>query len=414
MWLSRTPGCGISHSISESISFEAIDRQQNNIYPKSPTSDSYSGFLTWVYLHLIMSTTTAATDLVSKLPLRLRNFFARYPPQIYSAAVRPPVTEPETPAPAAEESLPSPYTPNRDAKGFKKPDPKAFSPSKSLLYSNPEHPNPFLPRKNFRNGKWIGPPIGLRRQAELVKLAIKYNVEALLPPGRKSTEYKETRRAERGLAIKGTGVGQKVKGHKWERTMEARLEDRRKAMMEMPEMIRLWKQVSIQLMLSLWLEGVEANLMRCTERSWSWLEAMAQEVNESMSISLLSHGISSCRIFFICQSSTQSLAEITVWIIDGVWDGSSCLHMYCTNRCSSKNRTKHSMFHRIWVYTEHFKINKFQDQKGSLTTGLCKDIIRRNKFKRLSGHIYIYICHRNKTLGSNADQIRQPGASHKS
>lgn len=192
-----------------------------------------------------MSATTAATDLVSKLPLRLRNFFARYPPQIYSAAVRPPITEPET---AAEESLPSPYTPNRDAKGFKKPDPKAFSPSKALLYSNPEHPNPFLPRKNFRNGKWIGPPIGLRRQAELVKLAIKYNVEALLPPGRKSTEYKEKRRAERGLAIKGTGVGQKVKGHKWERTMEARLEDRRKAMMEMPEMIRLWKQVSIQLM----------------------------------------------------------------------------------------------------------------------------------------------------------------------
>lgn len=74
-------------------------------------------------------------------------------------------------------------------------------------------------------------------------MAIKYDVEGLLPVGRKSTEFKETRRAERGgLAVKGTGVGQKVKGHKWERTMEARLEDRRKAMMEMPEMIRLWKQ----------------------------------------------------------------------------------------------------------------------------------------------------------------------------
>lgn len=216
----------------------AVNCGEHLSYPKSPTSHLTGGF--WLgLLHFNMSATTAATDLVSKLPLRLRNFFARYPPQIYSAAVRPPITEPET---AAEESLPSPYTPNRDAKGFKKPDPKAFSPSKALLYSNPEHPNPFLPRKNFRNGKWIGPPIGLRRQAELVKLAIKYNVEALLPPGRKSTEYKETRRAERGLAIKGTGVGQKVKGHKWERTMEARLEDRRKAMMEMPEMIRLWKQ----------------------------------------------------------------------------------------------------------------------------------------------------------------------------
>ncbi|EAW10366.1 mitochondrial 54S ribosomal protein mL59 [Aspergillus clavatus NRRL 1] len=193
-----------------------------------------------------MATTTAATDMVSKLPIRLRNFFARYPPQFYSAAVRPAPSEPAAAAaaaaPASQEPLPSPYTPNRDAKGHKKPDPTAFSPSKALLYSSPEHPNPFLPRKNFRTGKWISPPVGLRRQAELVKLAAKYNVEALLPPGRKSTEFKETRRAERGLQIKGTGIGQKVKGHKWERTMEARLEDRRKAMMEMPEMIRLWKQ----------------------------------------------------------------------------------------------------------------------------------------------------------------------------
>lgn len=78
-----------------------------------------------------------------------------------------------------------------------------------------------------------------------MKLAIKYNVEPLLPVGPKSSEYKAARMAERGLRIKGTGIGQKVKGHKWERTMEARLEDRRKAMTEMPEMIRMWKQVSI-------------------------------------------------------------------------------------------------------------------------------------------------------------------------
>ncbi|KAL4893850.1 hypothetical protein BDV59DRAFT_177318 [Aspergillus ambiguus] len=183
--------------------------------------------------------TSQSSSLVSKLPLRLRNFFARYPPQIYSAAVRPPLEPQQQPD---ESALPSPYTPNRDAKGAKRPDPTEFSPSRALLYSNPEHPNPFLPRKNFRTGKWISPRYGLRTQADLVKLAIKYNVEALLPPGRKATEFKETRRAERGLQIKGTGVGQKVKGHKWERTMEARLEDRRKAMMEMPEMIRLWKQ----------------------------------------------------------------------------------------------------------------------------------------------------------------------------
>lgn len=75
-------------------------------------------------------------------------------------------------------------------------------------------------------------------------MAKKYGVEQLLPTSRKSTVFKETRLAERGLAIKGTGIGQKVKGHKWERTMETRLEERKKAMMEMPELIRQWKQVS--------------------------------------------------------------------------------------------------------------------------------------------------------------------------
>ena len=85
----------------------------------------------------------------------------------------------------------------------------------------------------------------MRQQADLVKLAIKYNVEPLLPPGKKSTEYKELRRSETGLRVKGTGIGHKVKGHKWERSMESRLAERKKAMLEMPEMIRLWKQVSI-------------------------------------------------------------------------------------------------------------------------------------------------------------------------
>lgn len=181
---------------------------------------------------------------LGQLPKRLHNFFARYPPQQYSALVAPRSTPPEAEA-APEQTLPSPYTPDRDAKGAHKPDPNVYSPSEALLQSNPDVHNPFMPRKIFSTGKWTGARYGLRQQADLVKLAIKYNVESLLPPGRKSTEYKEARLAERGLRIKGTGIGQKVKGHKWERTMEARLEDRRKAMVDMPEMIRSWKQVGI-------------------------------------------------------------------------------------------------------------------------------------------------------------------------
>lgn len=184
---------------------------------------------------------------VGALPIRLRNFFARYPPQTYSAMVAPQPNLPqdtEATEASAEKSLPSPYTPNRDAKGNQKPDVEKYAYSRSLLHNDPEAPNPFLPQKIPRTGKWKAPRYGLRQQADLVKMASKYNVEPLLPPGIKSTIYKAARLAERGLAVKGTGIGQKVKGHKWERTMEARLEDRRKAMLEMPEMIRLWKQVS--------------------------------------------------------------------------------------------------------------------------------------------------------------------------
>ena len=229
----------------------------------------------------------STSSLVSKLPQRLQNFFARYPPQIYSAAVRPPPSPEQQQAAAAsptptnpDELTETPYTPNRDAKGNKRPDPTVFSPSRALLHTDPTHPNPFLPFKSPHSNRWVSPRVGLRRQAELVKLAIRYNVEALLPSGRKSTEFKETRRAERGgLAVKGTGVGQKVKGHKWERTMETRLDERRKAMMEMPEMIRLWKQVSS---FSLLFQGLKRvcgliSYFTITERSWTWLEAVAQK-----------------------------------------------------------------------------------------------------------------------------------------
>ncbi|OQD70603.1 hypothetical protein PENDEC_c022G03644 [Penicillium decumbens] len=177
---------------------------------------------------------------VGLLPTRLRNFFARYPPQIYSALV---ASRPKLPETTPEQNLPSPYTPDREAKGAHRENLQESS-ARALLTTDSKILNPFLPRKIFVSGKrkWIGPRYGLRQQADLVKLAIKYNVEPLLPPSIKSTEYKAARLAERGLRVKGTGIGQKVKGHKWERTMEARLEDRRKAMVEMPEMIREWKQ----------------------------------------------------------------------------------------------------------------------------------------------------------------------------
>ncbi len=188
---------------------------------------------------------------VAPIPQRLLNFFTRYPPNIYSAkftGASYPLTRAQQRSPESQ-TAPSviysqPMTPitsnsSSDVAGEASIDSTATVPPSQPL---PTPPNPFLPWRNQDTGRWRGAVVPLRRQADLVKLAKKHGVETLLPPGRKSTAFKEQRILEKGLRVKGTGEGQKVKGHKWERTMNTTLEKRRKAMEEMPEMIRLWKQ----------------------------------------------------------------------------------------------------------------------------------------------------------------------------
>lgn len=85
-----------------------------------------------------------------------------------------------------------------------------------------DRPNPFLPMRHPVTGKWHDPVYSLRRQAELVKLAREHGVEELLPPTPKGTEERLRRRVEFGLRVKGTGVGQQVKGHAHERQMVAK------------------------------------------------------------------------------------------------------------------------------------------------------------------------------------------------
>lgn len=218
----------------------------------------------------------ATGTLIDTLPRRLRNFFARYPPDIYSAAAIPKPQPPPGVAPLTP--APSPYTPNRNRSdraaaaaggsgtaatantasssdsGSNSNSNKPWSPSAALLRSSadPNHSNPFLPFRNPASGRWRGAVVGLRRQAELVKIAAAHGVEELLPPGPKASEYKAMRAEEKGLRVRGTGVGQRVKGHRWERTMAERLEKRRTAMLEMPVLIRAWKQVCLCLPLSAW------------------------------------------------------------------------------------------------------------------------------------------------------------------
>ena len=187
------------------------------------------------------------------LPPRLMNFFTRYPPSLYSArftgASYPlPQATARSPASQPTSSLnhPTPLVASASNTSSDNSDAPTTESTASSPSSAPKTrlPNPFLPWKNPRTGRWRGAAVPLRRQADLVKLAKQYGVESLLPPGRKSTVFKEERILQKGLRVKGTGEGQKVKGHKWERTMNATVEKRRQAMECMPEMIRLWKQVS--------------------------------------------------------------------------------------------------------------------------------------------------------------------------
>ncbi|KAK4136336.1 hypothetical protein BT67DRAFT_374778 [Trichocladium antarcticum] len=151
------------------------------------------------------ATASKNVQLALALPARLRTFLARYPP----ASILPAGANPETHKTAYQE----------------------------------ETPNPFMPLKHPVTGKWHDPKYSLRRQAELVKLARENGVEELLPFTNKGTEERIRKRVELGLRVRGTGVGQKVKGHKHERQLGVKMEKRRQAMLEMPELIKEWKKV---------------------------------------------------------------------------------------------------------------------------------------------------------------------------
>jgi large subunit ribosomal protein L25 len=206
---------------------------------------------------MAMATTSPSLSLSGGLPPRLMNFFAKYPPKLYSAKYTGesiPLTRtqkksqqsnaPSSALAASTASITSSSDPNTPMLESTSTPPPETPSSAPVPPADDLRPNPFLPWHNPKTGRWRGPPFSLRRQAELVKIAQKYGVESLLPAGRKSSAFKEARLLEKGLRVKGTGEGQRVKGHKWEREMPAKLEARRKAMEAMPELIRSWKEVS--------------------------------------------------------------------------------------------------------------------------------------------------------------------------
>lgn len=180
-------------------------------------------------LTVYMAAAGEYVKLAQSLPPRLLRFFARYPPALSRPTGH-----------AAASQLTTPL--NTSAQ-----DPNTPLGETDITHSRPEEPkfrSPFRSHKHPVTGVWHGPRFSLRQQADLVKLARANGVEELLPYSKKKTDVRLEKRERLGLRVKGTGEGQKVKGKKQERTMRNRLQLRRKAMLEMPEMIQRWKQVN--------------------------------------------------------------------------------------------------------------------------------------------------------------------------
>ena len=166
--------------------------------------------------------------LAQSLPPKLLRFFARYPP----ASIHKPLAT-------------SPSTTTLNTSSL---DPNATHVETDVSVELPrpaKTSNPFKPRKHPVTGAWHGPVFSLRRQADLVKLARNHGIEELLPHTVKKTEERLKKREQFGLRVRGTGVGQKVKGKAHERTLKARLDRRKQAMLEMPALIQQWKEVML-------------------------------------------------------------------------------------------------------------------------------------------------------------------------
>ena len=175
-------------------------------------------------------------ELAKALHPRLQRFFAKYPP----TQILPTQTRANTAAAAGE------WTPRERARppitldatttttttaeaegaasqsGGDSASATAATISPDNPTANPTPTNPFLPFKHPVTGKWQDPVYSLRRQAELVKLAREEGVEELLPFTNKGTEERIRHRVRYGLRVRGTGVGQKVKGHLYERMLGAK------------------------------------------------------------------------------------------------------------------------------------------------------------------------------------------------
>ena len=194
------------------------------------------------------------------LPPRLLRFFARYPPPALTKS-----------AISSSSFSTAPTTSSSDPNAS-----QIETAAPPLPYTNP-----FFKTKHAMTGSWHDPKFSLRQQADLCKIARTYGVENLLPPSTKASETRLQRRIEKGVRVRGTGVGQKVKGRRYERTMRQRLEGRRQAMLKMPQLVQQWRQVSQTAM------GMVLNRILISLSSWVTEEDGRSFLNDRIDLALM-------------------------------------------------------------------------------------------------------------------------------
>ena len=224
------------------------------------------------------STTMAATSnhikLAQGLPPRLLRFFARFPPP--QPFIDRALQNNQMSGGSTLSSAPLTSTADSNECSLDAPPPPPSTDPSATPY-----PNPFLSTKHHVTGRWHNPIFSLRRQADLVKLAKQHGLEDLLPYTPKKTEEKLKKRITLGLRVKGTGVGQKVKGHIEERTLRSRLDKRRQAMIQMPALVQQWKQVCESFL------GSSVVVLTILAWTWSWMEEMAEMMGDHLEPSLV-------------------------------------------------------------------------------------------------------------------------------
>lgn len=291
----------------------------------------------WVYSN-IMTTQLQYVKLAQSLPPRLTRFFARYPP--------PGLLSPSN-------SFSNPITSLSDtdhATSSTSPNDSSAVPetNQSSLPSLNEIVNPFRSQQHPVTGKWHDPVYSLRRQAELVKLARHYGVEELLPFTVKGTEERLRKREENGLRVKGTGVGQKVKGKAWERTLKGRLERRKQAMLEMPKMIQTWKEVCSRHAMPF---CAKLTYMLQPEGTWSWMEEISKMISMVMDPGLMDMSLPSVPSLF-CLKHRHGRKRTQYCKGVQVISGANCVIYYRDWCCLSHIRKDHLNFASSMVYKD--------------------------------------------------------------